>query len=47
MSARVIKAGSDYGKTIRRLEIESGGIQVQEAFVGREGLLSGTPRRAS
>lgn len=39
--------GSDHDKTIRRLEIVPGGIQVQEPFVGREGLLSGAPRRAS
>ena len=38
--------GSDHDKTIRGFEIERGGIQVQGAFVGREGLLSGTPRRA-
>jgi len=38
--------GSDHDKSIRRLAIVRGGIQVQEPFVGREGLLSGTPRRA-
>jgi circadian clock protein KaiC len=38
--------GSDHDKTIRRLEIVPGGIQVREPFVGREGLLSGASRRA-
>jgi circadian clock protein KaiC len=38
--------GSDHDKAIRRLTIVRGGIQVQEPFWGREGLLSGTPRRA-
>jgi circadian clock protein KaiC len=38
--------GSNHDKTIRRYEIQAGGLAVQEAFQGREGLLSGTPRRA-
>jgi circadian clock protein KaiC len=38
--------GSDHSKAIRRFEIKTGGIAVHEAFKGREGLLSGTPRRA-
>jgi circadian clock protein KaiC len=38
--------GSNHDKAIRRYEIRTGGLAVQEAFQGREGLLSGTPRRA-
>ncbi len=42
----VLKArGSDHDKAIRRFEIVDGGLVVHEAFPGREGLLSGTPRR--
>lgn len=37
--------GSDHDKAIRRFEIERGGVVVHEAFEGREGLLSGSPRR--
>ncbi len=37
--------GSDHDKTIRRFEIKRGGIVVREAFEGRQGLLSGIPRR--
>jgi len=37
--------GSDHAKDIRRLEITSNGIEVLERFEGREGLMSGTPRR--
>jgi hypothetical protein len=37
--------GSDHVKEIRRYEIKSGGLVVGKAFVGREGLLTGTPRR--
>jgi circadian clock protein KaiC len=37
--------GSDHDVAIRRFEIERGGIAVHEAFEGRAGLLSGTPRR--
>jgi len=37
--------GSDHDKAIRRFEIKTGGMVVREAFRGREGLLSGTPRR--
>ena len=37
--------GSDHDKSIRRFEIQRGGMVVQEAFKGREGLLTGTPRR--
>jgi circadian clock protein KaiC len=39
--------GSDHDKAIRRFEIERGGMVVREAFHGREGLLSGAPRRTS
>jgi circadian clock protein KaiC len=37
--------GSDHDKAIRRFEIETGGLVMREAFEGREGLLSGMPRR--
>lgn len=37
--------GSAHDNSIRRFEIDRGGIQVQEAFKGREGLLSGITRR--
>ena len=37
--------GSDHDKTIRRFEIKTGGLVTHEAFKGREGLLSGMPRR--
>ena len=37
--------GSDHDKAIRRFEIKQGGIVVREAFQGRQGLLSGMPRR--
>jgi circadian clock protein KaiC len=37
--------GSNHDVAIRRFEIERGGIEVHEAFEGRAGLLSGTPRR--
>ncbi len=37
--------GSAHDDAIRRFEIKRGGMQVHEAFKGREGLLSGTPRR--
>jgi circadian clock protein KaiC len=37
--------GSDHDKSIRRLEIQRGGVSIHEVFEGREGLLSGTPRR--
>lgn len=44
----VIKArGSNHDKAIRRLEISRGGVSVHEVFEGREGLLSGTPRRTA
>jgi circadian clock protein KaiC len=39
--------GSDHDKTIRRFEIKRGGIVVHEAFEGRQGLLSGMPRRTA
>ena len=37
--------GSDHDKSIRRFEIARGGVVIREAFQGREGLLTGTPRR--
>jgi circadian clock protein KaiC len=37
--------GSDHDNTIRRFEIKTGGIFVGDAFSGRQGLLSGMPRR--
>jgi circadian clock protein KaiC len=37
--------GSAHDELIRRFEIRRGGATVYEAFKGREGLLSGTPRR--
>ncbi|NIV29966.1 MAG: hypothetical protein GWN58_10825 [Anaerolineae bacterium] len=37
--------GSDHDMSIRRFEIARGGVVVREAFQGREGLLSGMPRR--
>jgi circadian clock protein KaiC len=37
--------GSDHDKGIRRFEITSRGIEVQAPFEGREGILSGSPRR--
>jgi len=38
--------GSSHGKEIRRYVIEPGGLNVQDIFEGREGLLSGTTREA-
>jgi circadian clock protein KaiC len=38
--------GSNHDKSIRRFEIEQGGIKVYELFQDREGLLTGMPRRA-
>lgn len=37
--------GSDHAKDIRRFEITPNGIEIMERFEGREGLMSGTPRR--
>ncbi len=37
--------GSDHAKDIRQFEITPSGIEVQARFEGREGILSGTPRR--
>jgi circadian clock protein KaiC len=43
----VLKArGSAHDKSIRRFEIRRGGMQVRGEFEGREGLLSGFPRRS-
>jgi circadian clock protein KaiC len=39
--------GSAHDESIRRFEIKRGGAEVYEAFKGREGLLSGTPRRTA
>jgi circadian clock protein KaiC len=38
--------GSNHDKSIRRFEIQQGGIRVHEPFQDREGLLTGMPRRA-
>jgi circadian clock protein KaiC len=37
--------GSDHDKGIRQLEVTSRGVQVRAPFEGREGILSGSPRR--
>lgn len=37
--------GSDHAKDIRRFEITPHGIEVQSKFEGREGIMSGSPRR--
>ncbi len=37
--------GSDHAKDIRQYDITSNGIEVQSKFEGREGILSGSPRR--
>jgi circadian clock protein KaiC len=37
--------GSDHAKDIRQFEIMHSGIEVQSKFEGREGILSGSPRR--
>ena len=39
--------GSGHDSAIRRFEIQRGGIEVYEAFKGREGLLSGVSRRSA
>jgi circadian clock protein KaiC len=39
--------GSDHDKAIRRFEIKRDGIAVGDAFQGREGLLTGVPRRTA
>jgi len=36
--------GSDHAKDIRQFSITSNGIAVQDKFVGREGIMSGSPR---
>ena len=36
--------GSDHAKDIRQFSITGTGIQVQDKFVGREGIMSGSPR---
>jgi len=36
--------GSDHAKDIRQFSITSDGIKVQDKFVGREGIMSGSPR---
>jgi circadian clock protein KaiC len=38
--------GSDHAKDIRRFEITPHGIEVQDIFEGREGIMSGSPRMA-
>lgn len=37
--------GSDHAKDIRQFEITPRGLEVQSRFVGREGIMSGSPRR--
>ncbi|RMF37809.1 MAG: ATPase [Chloroflexi bacterium] len=37
--------GSDHAKEIRRFEITASGIRVMDTFKGREGIMSGSPRR--
>jgi circadian clock protein KaiC len=37
--------GSDHAKDIRQYDITGNGIEVQSKFEGREGILSGSPRR--
>ncbi len=37
--------GSDHAKDIRQYEITRNGIEVQSKFEGREGIMSGNPRR--
>jgi circadian clock protein KaiC len=37
--------GSDHAKDIRQFDITSTGFEVQSKFEGREGILSGSPRR--
>lgn len=37
--------GSDHAKDIRQFEITSSGVEVQSKFEGREGIMSGSPRR--
>lgn len=37
--------GSDHAKDIRQYEITNNGFEVQSKFEGREGILSGSPRR--
>jgi len=37
--------GTAHDAHIRRFEIKRGGVQIHEAFEGRQGLLSGSPRR--
>ena len=37
--------GSDHAKDIRQFEITRHGIEVQSKFEGREGIMSGSPRR--
>jgi circadian clock protein KaiC len=36
--------GSDHAKDIRQFSITENGIVVQDKFVGREGIMSGSPR---
>jgi len=37
--------GSDHAKDIREFEITPRGIELQAKFEGREGIMSGNPRR--
>ena len=37
--------GSDHAKDIRQFEITRAGLEVRSKFEGREGIMSGSPRR--
>ncbi len=37
--------GSDHAKDIRQFEITDQGVEVRSKFEGREGIMSGSPRR--
>jgi circadian clock protein KaiC len=37
--------GSDHAKDIRQFEITDHGVEVHSKFEGREGIMSGSPRR--
>lgn len=46
-AALVLKMrGSDHAKAIRQYDIDVGGFQLKSKFEGREGILSGNPRRS-
>jgi circadian clock protein KaiC len=37
--------GSDHAKDIRQFEVTPNGLEVHSRFEGREGIMSGSPRR--